>query len=114
MSFTGSCHCGALHYDCDVDPTKAMTCNCSICRRKGAVLHFVDGPDVSLTADPKALGIYQFHHHIIAHHFCKICGLAPWSLVTLPDGTQKVALNLRASGVNFAHLPTTEFDGAAI
>lgn len=114
MSFTGSCHCGALRYDCAVDPTQATTCNCSICRRKGAVLHFVDAPDVTLTADPAALGIYHFHRQIIAHHFCKICGVAPWSQVTLPDGSQKIALNLRASTVPFAHLPTSEFDGAAL
>jgi hypothetical protein len=114
MPITGSCHCGALSFTSDVEPTQAMTCNCSICRRKGSVLHFVDGHQVHLTADPDATGIYHFHHHIIAHHFCKICGIAPWSRVTLPDGTQKIALNLRASDVPFAHLPTSEFDGAAV
>ena len=114
MPVTGSCHCGALHYTCDVDPTQAMTCTCSICRRKGSVLHFVDGPQVRLTADPQAHGIYRFHKHIIAHHFCKTCGIAPWSMVTLPDGTEKIALNLRASDVPFTHLPTSRFDGAAI
>lgn len=114
MSFTGSCHCGALHYTCDTDPTQATTCNCSICRRKGSVLHFVDGPQVRLTADPDAHGIYRFNKHIIAHHFCKTCGIGPWSEVALPDGTRKIALNLRASDVPFAHLPVTEFDGAAL
>jgi hypothetical protein len=114
MSFSGSCHCGALQFDCDADPVGVMTCTCSICRRKGSVLHFVDAPQVRLTADPAALGVYRFHRHIIAHLFCKVCGIAPWSEVTLPDGTAKIALNLRASGVDFAHLPVTEFDGAAM
>ncbi|MFO1201156.1 MAG: GFA family protein [Tabrizicola sp.] len=114
MTLHGSCHCGALSFDCDVEPERAMTCNCSICRRKGAVLHFVDGPQVRLTAAPDALGSYRFHRHIITHHFCKTCGIAPWSRVDLPDGTSKVALNLRASDIPFAHLPLTEFDGAAL
>lgn len=114
MTIHGSCHCGALSFDCDLAPTQAMTCNCSICRRRGAVLHFVDGDQVRLTADPAALGIYRFHRQIIAHHFCKTCGIAPWAEVTLPDGTRRIALNLRASDVPFAHLPTTEFDGAAL
>lgn len=114
MSFTGSCHCGALSFTCAVDPASAMTCNCSICRRKASVLHFVDEAQVRRVADPQALGSYQFHRHIITHYFCKSCGIAPWSEARLPDGTVKVALNLRASDVPFAHLPLTEFDGAAM
>jgi hypothetical protein len=113
MSFTGSCHCGALHYACDTDPTGVMTCNCSICRRKASVLHFVDGPQVQLTADPQALGIYRFNRQIIAHVFCKTCGIGPWGEVTLPDGIHKIALNLRASDFDYSGLPVTEYDGAA-
>lgn len=114
MSLHGSCHCGALSFDCDVAPTQAMTCNCSICRRKASVLHFVDEDQVRLIADPQATGRYQFHRHIITHVFCKTCGIAPWSLARLPDGTVKVALNLRASDIPFDHLPLTEFNGAAM
>ena len=114
MPIHGGCHCGALSFDCDIDPTQATTCNCSICRRKASVMHFVEGDQVRLTAPPEATGIYHFARHRIAHHFCKICGIAPWSKVDLPDGTTKIALNLRASDVPFAHLPLTEFDGAAL
>jgi hypothetical protein len=114
LGIHGSCHCGALSFDCDVEPTGVMTCNCSICRRKGSVLHFVDGPMVRLTAAPEALGVYRFHKHIISHHFCRLCGIAPWSQVHLPDGTVKVALNLSASDVPYAGLPVTGFDGAAM
>jgi hypothetical protein len=63
-------------------------------------------------AAPQALGIYRCHKHIIAHHFCKVCSTAPWSQVTLPDGTTKIAINLRSS--DLSALPTTEFDGAAL
>lgn len=114
MTFTGSCHCGALHYDCDAEPVQVMTCNCSICRRKASVLHFVDPHEVRLTANPDARGVYRFHRNVIAHVFCKICGIGLWGEVTLPDGTRKIALNLRAGDVPFAHLPSTEFDGAAM
>lgn len=76
MSYSGSCHCGALHYTCATDPAQVMTCTCSICRRKGAVLHFVDPAEVHLTADPQALETYRFNHHTIAHHFCRTCGIA--------------------------------------
>jgi hypothetical protein len=39
MSCTSSCHCGALNATVEEELTKGMTCNCSICRRKGNV-HF--------------------------------------------------------------------------
>ena len=114
MTIHGTCHCGAPSFDCDVEPTQAMTCNCSICRRRASFFIFFEGDTAPVRADPEALGIYHFHKQIIAHHFCKTCGIGPWAEVTLPDGTRKVALNLRASDVPFAHLPTTEFDGAAL
>ncbi len=115
MPYSGSCHCGALHYTCDTDPAQVMTCNCSICRRKGAVLHFVSPSQVHLTADPQALGIYRFNKHIIAHHFCKrlrhrhLGRRSPQ-----PDGSRSIAINLRSADLDFAALPTHGFDGAAI
>ena len=41
MAFQGSCHCGAVKFSADADlPTQAMSCNCSICRRKGVLMAF--------------------------------------------------------------------------
>ena len=41
MPFSGSCHCGKLAYTVDEDPpTKALECNCSICRKRAALHHF--------------------------------------------------------------------------
>lgn len=41
MSFQGSCHCGAVTFSVDAElPTEALSCNCSICRRKGLLLSF--------------------------------------------------------------------------
>jgi hypothetical protein len=112
MSFTGSCHCGALRYSCASEPGPAMTCTCSICRRKGAVLYFADPADVRLTADPEALGTYRFHRHVIAHHFCRTCGIAVWAEVAQPDGTTRIALNLRTADLDLATISTFAFDGA--
>lgn len=114
MAFTGSCHCGALHYACSVDPARAMTCTCSICRRKGAVLHFVTPADVTLTADPARLGTYRFHSHVVAHHFCTTCGIAVWAEIAQPDGSTGIAINLRSADLDLAKVPTFEFDGAAL
>ncbi len=42
MSYTGTCHCGAVSFTVNADaPTSAVSCNCSHCRRKGFLLTFV-------------------------------------------------------------------------
>lgn len=51
---------------------------------------------------------------ILAHRFCKRYGIAPSSEVTLPDSSRKIALDLRANDVPFAHLSRTEFHSAAL
>jgi hypothetical protein len=32
MHITGSCHCGAIHYEADVDPTVMRVCHCADCQ----------------------------------------------------------------------------------
>jgi hypothetical protein len=96
---TGSCHCGAVgrRIPADDDPSKAMLFdNCSICRRKGWGLHFVDATQVRLTADPQSPGrSNRFRKRGSAHHFCKSCGIAPWSgKAWPPEGSSVPALVL--------------------
>ena len=50
----GSCHCGAAHWTLEGDPGSATACNCTLCRRYGAlwaydyegerILHFRGDP----------------------------------------------------------------------
>jgi len=32
MHITGGCHCGAIRYQADVDPTRAAVCHCTDCQ----------------------------------------------------------------------------------
>jgi hypothetical protein len=80
MSFRGSCHCGRLAYTVDeAPPAKAMECNCSICRRKGALHHFTTPDKFRREASDDDILVYRFNKHIIRHMFCKTCGCAPFA-----------------------------------
>ena len=44
MATRGSCHCGKIAFHIDAEPTEAIECNCSICRRKVGAGRLYAGP----------------------------------------------------------------------
>ncbi|WP_313808959.1 GFA family protein [Sphingobium sp.] len=114
MSYTGSCHCGAVTFTVATDaPTQAMTCNCSHCSRKGFVLTFVPADQFTLDSGGDKLTDYQFHKHRITHQFCNICGTQAFALGASPDGPMR-AINLRCvPDVDIDALAIKKVDGAS-
>jgi hypothetical protein len=74
---TATCHCGAVELRLDMPNglEKLRRCNCSICRRKGAIVAsvLVDGLEVIRGADK--LSLYTFNTHQAKHYFCSVCGI---------------------------------------
>ena len=72
-----SCHCGAVELalqlpDGIVDPRR---CNCSICRRKGAIVGSVLLAQLTLVKGIDQLRLYQFDTMEAEHYFCSRCGI---------------------------------------
>ncbi|MDZ7840968.1 MAG: GFA family protein [Gammaproteobacteria bacterium] len=72
-----SCHCGMVELELDlpdglVDPKR---CNCSICRRKGAVMAYVPLSGLRVLKGAEYLKLYQFNTRIAKHYFCSRCGI---------------------------------------
>jgi len=74
----GSCHCGAVRFAIETDFPELTTCDCSICRRKNALMVKVHQSAFTLLAGQDQLAAYQFHSHTATHHFCKVCGIYPF------------------------------------
>lgn len=115
MTVRGSCHCGKIAYSLDADaPTEAISCNCSHCRRKGYLLAFFPAAKFTLETPREAMATYQFNKHVIDHHFCKVCGCAPFAEGKDAKGNDTVSLNLRCmDGFDEAKLKINRFDGAS-
>jgi hypothetical protein len=113
MPFQGSCHCGMVAYTVDEDaPTKAMQCNCSICRRRAALHHFTTPDKFTLETSRDDLTSYRWNKDNINFNFCKHCGCAPFAEGQGPNGPM-VEINLRcAEDIDLDALEITHFDGA--
>ena len=72
-----TCHCRAVEVEINIDNKldKILRCNCSICKRKGAIMSMVKNDDFKIVKGKDKLKIYQFHSKIAKHYFCSICGI---------------------------------------
>jgi len=114
-TYTGSCHCGAVRYEVETGFEPIISCNCSICRKRGSVLTFVPLGQFRLVSGEDALTDYQFNHKVVHHLFCRTCGVASFGRGTTPDGSEMVGINIRClDGVDLDSLPITKFDGASL
>ena len=43
----GSCHCGAVQFDVEMELENLATCNCSICGKTGTIMAFVPASQLS-------------------------------------------------------------------
>ncbi len=109
---SGSCHCGAVRFEADVDLTETKVCNCSRCSRLGWILTFTPAESFTLLSGEEDLTEYRFNSKRIQHLFCRTCGIESFSRATLPGGQAMVAINVRClEGVDPASLTPQAVDG---
>tara|TARA_A100001011_G_C13970833_1_gene699204 strand:+ start:13 stop:378 length:366 start_codon:yes stop_codon:yes gene_type:complete len=72
-----TCHCQAVKAEINVPDKleKLVKCNCSICKKKGAIMSMVKNEDFKIIKGQDKLKLYQFHSNIAKHYFCTICGI---------------------------------------
>lgn len=111
----GSCHCGRVKFEVDGEIDSAISCNCSMCQRKGSLLWFVPRSQLRLLTPESELASYTFNKHVIRHRFCAHCGIHPYGEGRAPDGTETAAVNIRCiEGVDLAAVPVHHYDGRSV
>lgn len=111
MSLEASCHCGAIKFEVDAEPGELTDCNCSICRRYGALWAYFSPKQVRFTTDG-ATDIYMWNDRMLEFHRCKVCGcLTHWLAVKRDHDRMGVNARMMSPQV-LAKARVRRFDGA--
>jgi len=114
-SLEGSCHCGKTGWTLSGDPGSITACNCTLCRRYGALWAYdyenerirVEGETSTYKRPGKADPALEIH-------FCPHCGcVVCWRGLRLEeDGRRRIAVNVRLCEPDaVADLAIDHFDG---
>lgn len=78
-TYGGSCHCGAVRFEADVDLREGTSrCNCSICAKLRYWMVFVGDDEFRLLQGADALTEYRLDDDTVHHRFCSRCGVKPF------------------------------------
>jgi hypothetical protein len=111
-NYKGSCHCGRVAFEVSGEIGSVMSCNCSICQRKGALMWFVPRDQLRLLTPDDNANTYMFNKHVIRHRFCPTCGMHPYGEGKDAKGNAMASINVRClEDIDLAAIPVTQFDG---
>ncbi len=74
-TYQGACHCGVVQFEVIADTASALRCNCSLCKRKGAVMLAGEEGSFKLLSGMDSVSLYQFNTQVAEHYFCSHCGI---------------------------------------
>ncbi len=116
MSYKTSCHCGAVTIEMQRPIRKMTQCNCSICRRYGALWAYQQRKAVRVIAAKGALKAYTWGKGELEFFHCSKCGCTMHyeRSERRADGSDMSAVNMRNidDPSRISNLPIRLFDGA--
>ncbi len=115
--FTTSCHCGAIQIELQRKARQLTQCNCSICRRYGAIWAYFQRKSIAVTGEPEALESYAHGKRKLTFIRCATCGCVTHyeRIAKHADGSDMAGINMRNidDPSIVRDLPVRLLDGAA-
>ncbi len=90
-----TCHCGAIRIEIPSRPSEVTNCNCSICRRLGALWAYYDVGTVRIHGHPESTNEYIHGDRTLRTVRCRICGCTThWEPLNTREYT-RMGVNVR-------------------
>ncbi|MDB5991156.1 MAG: hypothetical protein JWQ10_2559 [Herbaspirillum sp.] len=113
QTYHGSCHCGLIEFEVDANLDHVRVCDCSMCRRRGALLHRVSEDDLRCLTPLSDLSAYRWHTGVAIDYFCPRCGIQTFRRPR--RAPQLWSINVRClDGVDFDKLPVILTHGSQL
>jgi len=115
-TYRGSCHCGVVTFEADLDLTQSSyRCNCSICRRNRFWPAVAKPENFRLLTGESELTQYLFNTKKNHHYFCKHCGVRSFGVGNETPIGKMYGVNLGClvdvTDEELAKIPITYVDG---
>lgn len=108
---TATCHCGAVRMETSARPLWLTDCNCSLCRRLGALWLHCDPAEVTFLCGEDDTVAYVQGDRTLAIHHCPTCGCTTHWRPTGEGNRMAINARLMEPGT-IAGLRIRRFDGA--
>lgn len=115
-TYHGSCHCGAVQFEADIDFSQGtIKCNCSICTKMRSWAAIVKPDAFRLLSGSSDLGEYRFLTRRDNHLFCRHCGVHTFGTGNSPRIGDFYAVSISClddlGDVEMSALPVSYLDG---
>lgn len=90
-TYQGSCHCGKVRFEIAAHIDHLRSCDCSVCKKRGALNFRVTREALNLLTPWQDLALYQWGSKTAKDYFCPACGILPFRRPS--DPTQQELLN---------------------
>ena len=115
-TYQGSCHCGAVRFEADIDLSRGtLRCNCTYCLKIRCWATIVKPEAFRLLAGEADLTDYQFGPKNEHHFFCRHCGVRSFGIGNSPRWGKFYGVSVSclddASSAELANAPVTFVDG---
>ena len=72
-----TCHCGSIELELSLPNglENPRRCDCSMCKRRGAIVASVSLDRLKILKGEEFLSLYQFNTKTAKHYFCSKCGI---------------------------------------
>jgi hypothetical protein len=123
-TYHGSCHCDRVRFEVVADIDHVRACDCSICRRRGALNYRVPKDNLRVLTGWENLALYEWGSRTAKDYFCQTCGVLPFrrpgdlTAQELLDGFEPFdgwAINVRCiDGLDLDSIPIRRIPGSRI